>query len=541
VTAAEMPQHLADLDRGDVIASIRKVENKPWVRAGTGPETIRAVTEAIDGRKLPETYITDGRVVHVEEVSGAGDTVAGDEDSPLPVVASEVKPPMLAALLARHTFTFKIRTGKDDQGVLTTYNEEVTPAPALLAAALAPKTWGGLHPLYGIAGAPLLRPDGTLLQDPGYDAATGLYLASKVPLDRVPDAPTREQVRSALEFLLNKFLKDFPWVETADKANYLGVLVTPILRRYIRTLIPFVVFTATMPSSGKTILTSGPGMLYGQRVLTWSNDDAELRKMITSVLADPVGAVIFDNLAEGTVIKSPVLARLITDRTWADRLLGGNVTASYANDRLWCTTGNNLLLGGDMASRSILVRLDPDMPRPEERTGFAIPGLDQWILDPANQRRVLWNLLVLVIDWTRQGAPRETRVTMRQFTPWAEAVGGFLAHHRVKGFLANTESARSIDDEEATWTSFLAKWRKLHDGKWFTTHELRLDADTPPGQFDKWDGLFLTDHRGRIPSEVALGKRLGGQVGRWRGSYVLRGDQDRHSKVKTWRVEERGQ
>jgi hypothetical protein len=541
VTAAEMPQRLADLDRGDVIASIRKVENKPWVRAGTGPETIRAVTDAIDGRELPETYITDGRVVHVEEVSGAGDAVAGDEDSPLPVVASEVKPPMLAALLARHTFTFKIRAGKDDQGVLTTYNQEVTPAPALLAAALAPKTWGGLHPLYGIAGAPLLRPDGTLLQDPGYDAATGLYLASKVPLDRVPDAPTGEQVRAALEFLLNKFLNDFPWVEPADKANYLGVLVTPILRRYIRTLIPFVVFTATMPSSGKTILTSGPGMLYGQRVLTWSDDDAELRKVITSVLADPVGAVIFDNLAEGTVIRSPVLARLITDRTWADRLLGGNVTASYANDRLWCATGNNLLLGGDMASRSILVRLDPDMPRPEERTGFAIPGLDQWILDPAHQRRVLWNLLVLVIDWTRQGAPRETGVTMRQFTPWAEAAGGFLAHHGVKGFLANTESARSIDDEEATWTSFLAKWRKLHDGKWFTTHELRLDADTPPGQFDKWDGLFLTDHRGRIPSEVALGKRLGGQVGRWRGSYVLRGDQDRHSKVKTWRVEERAE
>jgi hypothetical protein len=541
VSAAQIPQRLADLDRGDVLASIRKVETKPWVRAGTGPETIRTVTEAIDRRKLPETYITDGRVVHVEEVSGAGDAMAGDEDSPLPVVASEVKPPMLAALLAKHTFTFKIRAGKDDEGEPTTYNEEVTPAPALLAAALAPKTWGGLQPLYGIAGAPLLRPDGTLLQDPGYDEATGLYLASKVPLDRVPDTPTREQVMSALKFLLNQFLKDFPWVEDADKANYLGVLVTPILRRYIRTLIPFVVFTATMPSSGKTILTSGPGMLYGQRVLTWSDDDAELRKVITSVLADPVGAVIFDNLAEGTVIKSPVLARLITDRTWADRLLGGNVTASYANDRLWCATGNNLLLGGDMASRSILVRLDPDMPRPEERTGFAIPGLDQWILNPVNQRHVLWNLLVLVIDWTSKGAPHQTGVTMRQFTPWAEAVGGFLAHHGVKGFLANIESARSIDDEEATWTSFLAKWRKLHDGKWFTTHELRLDADTPPGQFDKWDGLFLTDHRGRIPSEVALGKRLGGQVGRWRSSYVLRGDQDRHSKVKTWRVEERPQ
>ncbi len=74
--------------------------------------------------------------------------------------------------------------------------------------------------------------------------------------------------------VLPRALRDFPWVDDADKANYLGVLVTPILRPYLHTLIPFVVYTATMPGSGKTILTCGPGMLYGQRVLTWTHSDA---------------------------------------------------------------------------------------------------------------------------------------------------------------------------------------------------------------------------------------------------------------------------
>jgi hypothetical protein len=138
--------------------------------------------------------------------------------------------------------------------------------------------------------------------------------------------PAPGQVTAAREFLLTAFLGDFPWVGEADMANYLGLLVTSILRGYLRTLIPFGVVTSTMPGSGKTILTCGLGMLYGQRVLTWTNSDEELRKAITSVLADPVGTIIFDNLAEGTVIDSPVLARLITDRTWADRLLGGNTT-----------------------------------------------------------------------------------------------------------------------------------------------------------------------------------------------------------------------
>ena len=510
------------------------------IETGSGPATIRALRKAIDAGKIPDTYVTSGRIVNVEKISGTPGAVTGEEDSPLPMTASEVRPPELAALLAARTFTFRIRTRKTKEGSTEAYPEEVTPPPAVLAAALAPKEWPSLRPLYGIVGAPVLRPDGTLLQTPGYDLATGLYLASKVPLDVVPARPTAEQITEAREFLLGTFLGDFPWVTKADKANYVGLLVTPILRSYLRTLIPFGVVTATMPGSGKTILTCGLGMLYGQRVLTWTHSDEELRKAITSVLSDPVGTVIFDNLAEGTVIDSPVLARLITDRTWADRLLGKNVTAAFANDRVWAATGNNLRLGGDMRTRSVLVSLNPDMPRPEERTGFAIPNLDQWILTPSNQRAVLWHLLVLVADWTRNGAPRQNGLTMRQFTPWAEAVGGFLQHHGIDGFLANVDTVRDIDDEEASWAAFFTQWRKIHGDKWLTSNEVRLSADIPQGQADIWDGTFISDSRGRFPSTKSLGRLLTGQINHYRGSYVLRSEQDRHSKVCTWRVEEWG-
>ena len=530
----DIPASLADLD-----SPAGGSADMPEIQTGTGPETIRAVVDALNSRLLPETYVTDGRVVHVEEVSGTSAADSGDEDSPLSVSPHQVDSAELAAMLAKHTFTYKtmeVGKGKDRKSV----KEEVTPPSPLLKAALATRHWPRLKPLRGIAGAPLLRPDGTLLQDPGYDDATGLYLASKVPLDRVPDHPSEDQVEDARTFLLDKFLHDFPWEADADRANYLGILFTPILRRYIRALIPFTVFTATMPSSGKTILTSGPGMLYGQRVLTWTDDDAELKKAITSVLADPVGAIIFDNLAEGTVIKSPVLARLITDRTWADRLLGGNVIASYSNDRLWCATGNNLRLGGDMASRTVLIRLDPDMPKPQERTGFAIPNLDHWILSAANQRKVLWNLLVLVIDWTSKDAPREQGITMRQFTPWAEAVGGLLAHHEIKDFLGNIDSAVGIDDEEAQWTSFLAKWSDLFGGRWVTTNEVWLSADNPQHGADQWDGLFISGDQGRrLTNPIVLGKRLTGQQGRHRGPYVLRGQFDRHDKIRLWQVEKK--
>jgi hypothetical protein len=509
---------------------------KPVIKVGTGPQTIRALQDAISGGKIPDTYVSGGQVVCVERVSGTAGGDAGDADSLLPVTASVVTPPGLASLLAGHTYTFKT-TASSRGGA----EEEFTPPTAVLAAALAPKEWAGLRALVGIVGAPVLRPDGSLLQSPGYDPATRLYLASKVPIDPVPEQPDGAQVSEALTFMLDRFLGDFPWAGPADKANYLGLLVTPVLRSYLRTLIPFGVVTSTTPSSGKTILTCGLGMLYGQRVLTWpGSDDAELRKAITSVLADPVGTIIFDNLAEGTVIDSPVLARLITDRTWADRVLGKNATAAFTNDRVWTATGNNLRLGGDMRTRSVLVGLDPKMPRPEERTGFAIENLDQWILMPANQRMVLHHLLVLVADWTRHGAPRKAGVTMRQFTPWAQAVGGFLAHHGVEGFLANVETVRDIDDDEADWQAFFGQWRKVHADQWVTSNELRKSADISSDGYDRWEGQFRTDARGYPVSVKSLGRLLTGQIGRWRGAYVLRSQTNPHSKVKEWRVDEWG-
>ena len=513
--------------------------DKPEILIGSGPAAIRAITEAINARKLPEVYVTDGRAVHVEQVSGSATATAGDDDSPLPVTAGEISAASLAALLADHTYTYREKTRKTRNGGAETYREEATPGAQPLAAVLARKTWPGVLPLHGIVGAPVLRPDGTLLQDSGYDRQTGVYLCSKIPLKPVPARPTPKQVAAARTHLLDKFLGDFPWVSDADKANYVGVLVTPILRRYLHSLIPFVVYTATMPSSGKTILTSGPGMLYGQRVLTWTHSDDELRKSITAVLAEQVGSVIFDNLAEGTVIESPVLARLITDRTWADRILGGNKIGGGANDRLWSATGNNLLLGGDMATRTVLVRLDPKVPRPEERSGFKIPGLDQWILEPGNQRLILWHLLVLVIDWTQHGAPRKAGLTpMRQFTPWAEGVGGFLEHHGVAGFLGNIETVRDIDEQDAMWTAFLARWHKVFVTEPQTSRQVRKSAEVAEWGHDQWDGLFLADGRGKPVNEVSLGRRLKGQIGRYHGSFVLRSDQDRHNKIRTWWVEE---
>lgn len=506
------------------------------LKTGIGPEAIRVLTHALNQRILNDTYVHDGTPVVLEKVSGTAEVTAGNEDVPLPVRLSELRPALLAALLAEQVEAYRLRRVKDTEEF---FEEETMPAKAVLEAVLARKTWPGLAPMHKVISTPVLRPDGSLLQTPGYDPATGYYLAGRIDYGHIPEDPSPEQVAEAREFLLDRFLRDFPWRDRgADRANYLALLATPILRPMTRALSPFGVVDATQPGSGKTILTSCVGLLVGQRVLTWTDSEEELRKSITTVLGDPAGVIVFDNLVEGCVIDSAVLARLVTEHMWTDRKLGTNSAAAYANDRLWLATGNNLRTGGDMASRSVWVRLNPDCPHPEERTGFSIPNLDTWILDPANQATVLRYLLILILDWTRGGAPYAYDVpAMRQFTKWAQALGGFLRHHEVDGFLDNLNEARDLDDDHAEWRAFLLQWGRVYGTRHVSAAELRRSAEPEPGVPDRWDGTFPSTNSGKSLSVKALGRRLTGQVGRWRGDVVLRSEIDPVTNCRAYWIE----
>ena len=308
-------------------------------KSGRGPEVVRAVGAALNARVIPQTYVTGGRVVAVQPVSGSPDM---DGSRPLPVAAGLVDAHALTALLAWSTFTFRwAKKNKDADWE----QQEFSPEARFLTAALVLKFWPGLLPLNGIIGAPVLRPDGSLLQQPGYDPRTGLILAPRVNLDPIPVPPPPEAVAWARNLLFDQVLHNFPWVGQADKANYIAMLATQMLRRRLGGApVPFFSITATDQSSGKTLLATIAGVLFGKASMTWTGDDEELRKALTSMLASQEGVITFDNVPEGTAIRSGVLSKLLTDRTWADRMLGGNVIGKFANDRLWCATGNNLRL-----------------------------------------------------------------------------------------------------------------------------------------------------------------------------------------------------
>jgi hypothetical protein len=504
--------------------------------SGSSPLVIRAIQDGLNTGLIPGTYVTAGRVLILEQVSGSPENAAGNH--PLPVAVTPAGAHELASLLVRRTFTHKTVTVKDkgSETGTRTKNAEFTPTDTNLAAVLAPRSWPGLRPLNGIIGAPVLRPDGTLLQEGGYDPATGLYLASRAEIGSpVPAEPDEKAVNWAKDILLNWVLADFPWCSEADRANFLAMLVTQVIRRSLGdSLVPFFVVTAPGQGSGKTLLVTICGVLFGQVNMPWTGSEDELRKTLTSIMRGQEGVISFDNIPTGTVLRSATLSKLLTDRTWGDRLLGGNVLAKFANDRLWAATGNNLRAGGDMASRMVLISIDPRMEHPERRSGFVITDLEGWLELPDSRRKLLDAVCVLVADWAAAGRPEADVTPMRQFTRWARACGGLLEHHGVPGFLENTAEVEEMDDDSGDWSAVLLRWQAIF-GRAAVSSSQVMERSYDP----RWEGYFPTGRGGDPLGSKGLGRRLAGERNHPHGGLVLRGWQDR-TRLWWWWVEAAG-
>ncbi|WGD55251.1 hypothetical protein QA641_16055 [Bradyrhizobium sp. CB1650] len=66
--------------------------------------------------------------------------------------------------------------------------------PRGIAATMLARTaeWQLFSPVYGVTSAPTMRPDGTLVTEPGFDQKTGLLLVEPPPMPAIPDAPTKD-------------------------------------------------------------------------------------------------------------------------------------------------------------------------------------------------------------------------------------------------------------------------------------------------------------------------------------------------------------
>jgi hypothetical protein len=487
-----------------------------------------------------------GVMVHTPRVDEAGYVPAPSGENG-PVEIQPITGPVLAAKLQFLYDCYKMVDVKDEKGKKTGEKTEVAalfPVESARRVVDAPEALAGLRPLYGITSTPMVRADGCLIDVPGYDESSGFLFLPDDGVD-VP-AVTGLEVEQARKLLLD-MVQDFPFATPDDRANYIGLLLTPLLRQVVPPSYKLFGIGAHQPGSGKSMLAEIAGIIHGWVMRSEvPEDEAEWRKQTTSILSTTSAPlIVLDNIMG--VLKSSVLAGVLTaGRQITDRELGTSRTITVANDRVWVVTGNNLSIGGDLVRRTVTILIDPDRPDPEQRTDFVVQDLPGWVAENRNQ--ILWALLTLIRAWVMQGMPEPERRQSDSFARWSRVIAGILEVAGIEGTFDDQSGkrvARGGDDDGLAQVLDLLHGR--FGGKAFTVAE----ALEPKGE-EGW----LIEQRDWLPSPVldklgrseAAGRKAFGwwfrnRIGRWvttaEGRSMVIREAGTLKNVSMWRVEVR--
>ena len=358
------------------------------------------------------------------------------------------------------------------------------------------------------------------LAKPGWNPNDGVFLTClsvPAPLDL---ATSRA--------VLDDLIADFPFEAPSDRANFLGLMLTPLLRPAIDEPVPMHLIGSPMERTGKTKLAEvvlgvsitgkrTPAMQLGDR-------EEEREKRIMSVLVRGQGLLHLDNLSE--FLDSPSLASLLTSSTYQGRILGSSSSPEIPNGLTVVGTGNNVHATGEIAKRIVPIRLLPTTDAPEDRVDFRHPDLFGYVT--ANRERVLAALGGFVEHWKAQGRPLH-KGGFGGFERWTAVTGGILNAAGYPEWLTNMKDWRGeVDDTNQEFAEFVTVWSRGgtestplpvttpgHPGAWVNAsvlYKLAIELDLF-GFLDRISG-----ERGK---KISFGRRVltklkGRPVGQWR-------------------------
>lgn len=373
-------------------------------------------------------------------------------------------------------------------------------------------------PLERVSNAPFARPDGTIVTTPGYDEATRTMLIPDPELEgmEVPETPTPDQVAAARELIMEEWLGDFPFDGEADRANVLGLIVTPAIRGLVPR-VPLAVVDGLQMGVGKNLLADSILTVYtGEpaRPMNFVDEKEELRKQITSAFRTGQEFFVFD---EAHTLAGAALAQALTASTWQDRILGVSTMAEFPNRVTWISLGNQVQVQGDLTRRVYRIGLRPGYANPQDRKAdsFRHPGqsgLDLGSWTRKNRKALMGAILTLVRAWFAQGSPYPARgVSFGSFEAWERTVGGIVETAGLPGFLGNLKVWRSESDFDSQYWINHLKWLADNFGtRPFRTRDVQSKALADPAGYMAPPKLDDT-------SDKAYGKSLGEMYSRKRG------------------------
>lgn len=328
------------------------------------------------------------------------------------------------------------------------------PKDAILALLARDGEWR-LPAVAGIVTTPTLRPDGTILSQPGYDPATRLLLVlpEGFRLPPIPERPTREDAERAL-CLLTDLISGFPFVAPIDRAVALSGILTAVARGAL-SVTPLHAINAHTPGTGKSYLVDVISTIAtGRRspVIAAGKTEEETEKRLVSLLlnADPI--VSIDNV--NGPLGGDTLCQMTERPMVRARILGTSDAPEIECRSTVFATGNNLTLVGDMTRRTITCALDAKVERPELRE-FTFKPVERVLAD---RGAYVAAALTIVLAYRAAGAPTVCG-PVGSYEVWSDMVRAPLIWLGEADPVDSMETARAEDPELSAIRELFGHWR----------------------------------------------------------------------------------
>lgn len=424
-------------------------------RIALGVDEHRVTDEAIEALKdAPNVFYRGDNLVGIVRGVSAPKGWKRAKNSPFITLIEEARLREELGRVARFTV---ISESKDEEGNPIKKKRNTPPPPWLVKSLIARKEWEGMRRLEGVSEVPVLRGDGSICYESGYDDRCGVYVAPIIKPLRVPDNPTSVELKAAIALIEEAFC-DFPFLREEHFSAAVSGLLTPFTRYAFDGPAPFHLVDANVRGAGKSILVDAmtipsTGRKASRRPAP--TEDEEWSKTITTILLAGDRTVNLDNIAG--LFGSKHLDNLFTSTIWEARLLGGNKsTGQLTNYSTWYGSANNVTLKGDIARRTLHIRLESDQERPENRTGFRHHPLLPWVYENAAQ--LAQAALTILRNYYAAGCPDQRLVT-GSFEEWGSVVRNAIVFAGLQDpLLTRDELIRNSDRGTMLLAELLSAW-----------------------------------------------------------------------------------
>ena len=325
------------------------------------------------------------------------------------------------------------------------------PDKDVVAAVHVASKWPHVPVITGIVSCPILRADGSILTQPGYDPETGLYL------ENGDSYPSLMKPNDAIRKLFD-VVHDFPFETEEHKSAWVAFLITMLTRPAFAGSTPFFLFDANSPGTGKGLLTDVTTMIVEGRTAcrySWSSDNEEVRKVITTIGLSGAPYAMFDNITGK--LGGAALEKMITTGVWADRILSLNRQVTFPIRFIAAGTSNNASMTPDMPRRVCYCYLRTNEENPAERNGFRHPNLLDYV--KLHRHKLVMAGLSIPAAYITAGRPDQGLTPWGGFQDWSDLVRNSLVWAGLPDPGDTRQGLREkADDDTATVHAILQAW-----------------------------------------------------------------------------------